>query len=255
MYLLSTLLIAIGINVLMFIPAYFLKTDKLTDISYAVTFVVVAAYGMLAGGYTLPSLLIVLMVFVWSARLGGYLLVRIKKIKRDKRFDGMRESFWRFSRFWLLQGLTVWVVLLPSLLFFQNVPKALPAIACLGIWIWLAGLMIEGIADQQKYAFINDPANKGKWIETGLWKYSQHPNYFGEITLWFGIYIYALFGLSLAQSLVALLGPAYITMLLIYVSGIPLLDKAAQKRWGDNEQYQAYRKRTSKLVPLPNKKQ
>jgi steroid 5-alpha reductase family enzyme len=255
MYLFSTFLIAIGINVLMFIPAYFLRTDKLTDISYAVTFVVVAVYGMLVGGYTLPSLLIVLMVFVWAARLGGYLLIRIKKIKRDKRFDGMRESFWRFSRFWLLQGLTVWVVLLPSLLFFQNAPETLPAAAYLGIVIWLAGLMIEGIADQQKYAFINDPTNKGKWIDTGLWKYSQHPNYFGEIMLWIGVYTYAVFALSLTQSLIALLGPAYIIVLLLFVSGIPLLDKAAKKRWGENEQYQVYRKRTSKLIPLPNKKQ
>jgi steroid 5-alpha reductase family enzyme len=255
MYLLSTFMIAIGINVLMFIPAYFLKTDKLTDISYAVTFVVVAVYGMLVGGYTLPSLLIVLMVFAWAGRLGGYLLIRIKKIKRDKRFDGMRESFWRFSRFWLLQGLTVWVVLLPSLLFFQKSPEVLPAVAYLGIVVWLVGLMIEGIADQQKYAFINDSANKGKWIDTGLWKYSQHPNYFGEITLWIGVYIYAIFGLNLAESLVALLGPLYLIVLLIFVSGIPLLDKAAKKRWGDNDEYQEYRKRTSKLIPLPNKKQ
>lgn len=254
MNLFSTFLIAIGINVLMFIPAYFLRTDKLTDISYAVTFVVVAVYGILFGGYTLPSLLIVLMVFLWAARLGGYLLIRIKKIKSDKRFDGMRESFWRFSRFWLLQGLTVWVVLLPSLLFMQKSIEEISAFAYIGVVIWLGGLLIETFADAQKFKFINDPSNKGKWIDSGLWKYSQHPNYFGEIMLWIGVYVFTIFGLNLAESLIGALSPIYIIVLLIFVSGIPLLEKAATKRWGENKKYQAYKKRTSVLIPLPNKK-
>lgn len=238
----------------MFFPAYFLRTDKLTDISYAVTFVVVAVFGLAVGGVTFPSLLIVLMVLMWAARLGGYLLIRIRKIKKDKRFDGMRESFWRFSRFWLLQGLTVWVVLLPSLLFMQKGIEEISAFAYIGVLIWLVGLLIEAFADAQKFKFINDPANKGKWIESGLWKYSQHPNYFGEIVLWVGVYVYAIFGLNATESLIGALSPIYIIVLLIFVSGIPLLEKAAQKRWGENEEYRAYKKRTSTLIPLPKKK-
>jgi len=253
MDLLTAFIFSVGFNILMFMPAFFLKTDKLTDISYALTFAAVAIFGLVSAGLTFPSLVLALMVLVWSARLGSYLLVRIGKIGKDKRFDGMRESFWRFGRFWLLQGLTVWVVMIPSILFFQNKVSEISTIAYLGVLIWFVGLVIEGVADQQKYRFINDPANKGKWIDSGLWKYSRHPNYFGEILLWFGVYFFTVFGLSSAQSLVGIIGPLYIALLIIFVSGIPLLEKAADKRWGEDENYRRYKKKTSSLIPLPPK--
>ena len=253
MNLFDAFLVSMGINLLMFFPAYFLRTDKLTDISYAVTFVVISGVAFWVGGFSVPSLILFLMILFWAARLGGYLLNRIKKIKRDKRFDGMRESFWRFSRFWLLQGLTVWVVLFPSIYFFKNSPKDISALAYIGVLIWLAGFVIEMVADAQKYKFINNPQNKGKWIDSGIWKYSQHPNYFGEILLWFGVYVYALFGLSVLQAAIGLVGPIYIALLIVYASGIPILRKAAEKRWGSNAEFQKYRRTTSVLIPLPRK--
>ena len=253
MNLLDAFLVASGINVVMFVPAYFLRTDKLTDISYAVTFVVVSAIGIWLGGYSFPSLVVFLMVSFWAIRLGGYLLIRIKKIKRDKRFDGMRESFWRFSRFWLLQGLTVWAVLLPSILFFQNSLVEISVVAYIGVVVWFVGLFIETVADAQKYRFINNAENKGRWIDTGLWKYSRHPNYFGEILVWIGIYIYTLFGLSFSQAIIGIISPVYIVLLLLFASGIPLLEKVAEKRWGSDSEYQKYKRTTSVLVPLPKR--
>lgn len=250
----ETFVIALGINLFIFVPAYLLKTDKLTDISYATTFVVVALYGFMTGGVTIPSLILFVMIFFWAIRLGGYLLTRIRKVGKDARFDGMRENFWRFAGFWLLQGLTVWAVLLPSVMFFEKNIKVFSPFAFLGVVIWLIGILIETFADLQKYRFINNPKNKGRWIESGLWKYSRHPNYFGEILLWIGVYVYTVSGLDLVQSIIGVLSPLYLTLLLIFVSGIPLLERSAEQRWGEDKKYREYKKRTSSLIPLPPKK-
>lgn len=238
----------------MFIPAYFFATDKLTDISYAVSFVLVALYGLIVGGAALPSIVLSTMIFLWALRLGTYLLIRIHKMGRDKRFDGMRESFSRFFKFWFFQGLTVWVVLVPTLLFmFSEVPASLDGAMLIGIIIWLVGLLVEVVADYQKFAFIQNPQNKGKWIASGLWKYSRHPNYFGEILVWVGVYIFTLSILSGVSAFLALVGPLYIASILLFFSGVPLLEKGADKHWGNDPQYQAYKKRTSLIIPLPNK--
>lgn len=248
--LLTTFIFSVGVNMLMFFPAYFLKTDKLTDISYALTFIALAIFGLTNHAVTFPSLVLATMIFTWAIRLGSYLLNRIRKIGKDKRFDERREKFWSFATFWLLQGVTVWVVLLPSNLFFGNDVESLPTVAYLGSLIWLIGLIIEALSDKQKYDFINDPKNKGKWVNTGLWKYSRHPNYFGEILLWIGVYIFTIFGLSQTQTLIGLLGPLYIAVLIIFVSGIPLLEKSAEKKWGEDKNYQKYKNTTGVLVPF-----
>ena len=254
MELLYTALLSLGINILMFIPAYLFKTDKLTDISYSLTFVILAGGTLLWSGLALPSLILFGMILLWAIRLGSYLLIRIHKMKKDARFDEMRENFWKFLGFWLLQGTTVWIVLLPSTLFFLNPIEVLPTWAWVGIAVWAIGLTIETFADLQKYQFINDPTNKGKWIDTGLWRYSRHPNYFGEITNWTGIYLFTLTGLSGVLAWIGIIGPLYIAALIIFVSGIPLLEKAADKRWGSQKEYQAYKSSTSVLIPLPSKK-
>ena len=252
MEILITLFFSIGINILMFIPAYIFKTDKLTDISYAVTFAAIAIYGFVLNTITIASIILFLMILIWSIRLGSYLLIRINKMGKDSRFDGMREDFFRFLKFWFFQGLTVFVILLPSILFFNN-ENELPFYAYIGAVIWLIGILIEGIADYQKYKFINNPSNKGKWIETGLWKYSRHPNYFGEILLWLGVYIFVFSGLTTLQALIGIVSPLYIFFIIVFISGIPLLEKGADKRWGEDEKYKEYKDKTSILIPLPRK--
>lgn len=248
---LTTLAIALLINVAVFVPAYLLRTDKLTDITYALTFVALALYGLVAGPADSAHRLLFVLVCVWAARLGGYLLLRIHSIGRDARFDDRRGSFLRFGAFWLLQGVTVWVVMLPSTFFFARQVDRIPAWAFIGFAVWLAGLVIETIADAQKYRFRTDPRNEGRWIEHGLWRYSRHPNYLGEIMLWTGVYLYTLSGLSIRQALVGAVGPVYLALLIILVSGIPILEKRADERWGGNEAYRRYRRRTGVLLPLP----
>ena len=118
----------------------------------------------------------------------------------------------------------------------------------LGMIVWLTGLTIETIADSQKFKFKNDPKNKGSWIDTGIWKYSRHPNYFGEISCWWGIFIYSL-SFQNGLSWLTIIGPVFITLLIMFVSGIPTLEKKYKERYKDNTDYQKYKNETNLLVP------
>lgn len=247
--LLITGAVSLGINLLMFIPAFIFKTDTLTDISYAVTFVVVALFGLLSGDTSLVKIIYFLAVLLWAIRLGSYLLTRIRKIGKDKRFDGMRENFLLFLRFWFLQGLTVWVVMIPWTLFFNTNYADITMVSLVGLAIFLVGLTIEAIADIQKYRFINNPENKGKWIDTGLWSISRHPNYLGEIMVWVGSYVFVLPALSGWGLIIGLAGPLFISFMILFISGVPILEKGADKIWGTNPAYQEYKKRVGVLLP------
>ena len=238
----------------MFLPAYMWQTDRFTDICYALTFVAVACYGLSKNAATAPNLILFAMICLWAARLGSFLFVRIYATGVDSRFDAMRTDFWKLGAFWLLQGVAVWTIMLPSTLFFANRVQRICPLAYIPAALWLVGLIIETVADQQKYQFITNIANSGKWIDSGLWHYSRHPNYFGEILIWVGIYGYTLFGLNTMQSLVGLISPAFISLLLIFVSGVPPLEKKADQRWGNNPQYRAYKAKTNLLIPWPPKK-
>ncbi len=246
--------IAIGLNMFLFIPAFFFKTDKLTDFSYTLSFFLVGLALYLLSTQTTLHLLLLAMITAWALRLGGYLFIRIHKIQKDKRFDGKRESFLWFFRFWFIQGVSVFVILIPSAYFFATEAPIINEVGIVGLIIWLFGLLVEGIADYQKYTFINDENNKEKWIDTGLWKYSQHPNYFGEITVWTGVYLFTCASLMGTQLLYGLASPLFIITLLLFISGIPILDKSANERWGTDPAYQAYKRRTSKLILWCNKK-
>jgi len=242
------------INIVMFLVAYRRQTDKLTDISYALSFVALAVMGLVIGGASPTRLLLASMVAMWAGRLGGYLLARIRRIGHDKRFDQMRTNFWKFGQFWLLQGVSVWIISLASLLVLTGKDELFYPGSLLGVAVWIIGLVIEACADQQKFAFINDPANKGKWIDSGVWRYSRHPNYFGEIMVWLGVFLVAVPSLGGLAIWIAAVSPLFISVLLLFVSGIPPLERSADKRWGNDPAYQAYRARTSVLIPLPPRK-
>ena len=245
--------VAVGLNLVMFIPAYFFKTDKLTDLSYGISFALVALIAFFMNDFNPFKSLLLVMVLLWSVRIGSFLFVRIRKMKQDKRFDGIRESFFKFLGFWLIQGFTVWVVLLPSTLFFSKETVVFTVLSVVGLLVWLAGFAIETVADLQKYRFANDPQNKDRWIDTGLWHYSRHPNYFGEITHWLGIYLFTVSSLTGSFVAVGFLSPLYIALLIIFFSGIPKLEAYADSKWGDSPDYQVYKKDTSILIPLPKK--
>ena len=245
----NLLLISLAIQIALFIPAFKFKTDKLTDLSYGLTFVLLAMIAFLLSDMSSPKLLLLLMITAWGLRLGIYLFIRINKTKKDSRFDEIRIDFIKFLSFWVLQGISVFVILIPSLLFFQTI-SAFSLLSLFGFGVWFLGLVIEAFADQQKFSFINNEKNKGKWVNVGLWKYSRHPNYLGEILCWVGIYLYTYGSLSAAYRLIGLLSPLFIIILLLFVSGVPKLEEKADKKWGDNKDYQKYKKKTAVLIPF-----
>jgi steroid 5-alpha reductase family enzyme len=242
--------IALGINLLMFIPAFIYKTDQLTDISYAVSFVVVATGCYILGdGGTVQTLLLAC-VYMWAVRLGTFLFIRIRKRGHDKRFDGMREYFFKFIRFWILQGVTVFVVLIGATLAWDSPPAYISNAAYAGVYIFGVGLVLESLADLQKYRFSNKTTNKGKWIDVGVWRLSRHPNYLGEMLVWIGIYLISVTAIvDDTPKLVALLSPLFIILLLLFVSGIPLLEKSANNKWGTVAEYKAYKRAVPVLIP------
>jgi steroid 5-alpha reductase family enzyme len=254
-YLLSNLLlsfaISLGINLFFFIFAVFFKTDKLTDFTYGLSFAILALFLLLFRSDLLPQqILVTLLVVIWAVRLVSYLLIRILKIKKDSRFDEIREQPLKFLQFWLLQGISVWLISIPVInILITNQSYQSGLLLIIGSLIWLVGLIIETVADIQKFEFKNNPKNKGRWIQSGLWKYSRHPNYFGEMLVWWGIYTLSL-SLGLNQAWWTIIGPIHITFLLRFVTGVPPLEKRYDKRYEDNEEYQQYKQESNLLVPV-----
>lgn len=254
MYIIAPLIFSFALNMAMFVIAFKKQTDKLTDISYSLTFVGLVVYGYITRNNQWDyAWLVGICVLLWAARLGSYLLIRIRRIGRDKRFDEMRGSFRKFAGFWIIQALTVWIVSFSGLIFFARGHAPETNTMLIGIFAWALGLLIESVADYQKYKFINNPKNKGKWIDSGLWHYSRHPNYFGEILVWYGLWLTVSSGLNDTQKWIAAISPIFIMVLIIFVSGIPMLEKAADAKWGKNPRYKQYKQSTSVLIPLPKK--
>lgn len=249
------LLISFAIQVVFFTLAAWKKTDKVTDLSYGLTFILIALFLAFRHPVLSPvQLLATLMVTTWGIRLAAYLFIRILKTKKDVRFDGIRENFKKFATFWFFQAISVWVIMLPTIvLLTKTVTIKLFPITIVGFFVWLAGLTLETTADWQQYTFKSKPANKNKWIQTGVWRYSRHPNYFGEMLCWWGIYLLAWSYLAYLQKL-TIFGPLYITFILLFVSGIPPLEKRHEQKYGQNPDYRQYKKNTSALIPWPPKK-
>lgn len=235
-----------------YIHAQLNQTEKYFDLIGSLTYTAVSLILL----FSVPdlgtrSLILGIMVIVWAMRLGPFLFLRIKKDGRDSRFDKIKKDPVRFFNVWNIQGL--WITFTASAAWIGMTSSEQAPINWLffvGVGLWLFGFIIEVTADTQKRLWRRKPENKGRFITTGLWSWSQHPNYFGEITLWLGIAIAALPNLS-GWQFVGLLSPVFVTVLLTKVSGIPLLQKQGGERWGDEPAYREYREKTSLLVPLP----
>ena len=255
MGILSLLLVSLGINGVFFALAYMFKTDAFTDLTYSLTFIILTALMMIhRAALDTAQIITGVAVFLWAIRLGSYLFTRIMHTKVDHRFDDKRDSFIRFGSFWFLQAITVWIVLLPVYGILHSPGTTVtPALLLLSICVWLIGLIIEAVADQQKFLFKKDPANAKKFMQGGLWAWSRHPNYFGEICFWTGVSIPGL-ALFEGTEVLLFLGPVFITIMLLFVSGIPLLEKSWEKKWGKTKAYKEYKKHTPLLIPWPPRK-
>ena len=242
--------LAFLIQWLAFIPAYLLQTEKFFDLTGSITYISVTAIAIIFGtGVDGRSILLATLVIIWAIRLGMFLFRRIQKAGKDDRFDEIKPSFIRFLNVWTIQGLWVTFTLAAALVAITTAnKKELDIFAILGLLVWIIGFAIEVAADSQKSRFNANPDNKGRFIQTGLWSRSRHPNYFGEIMLWVGIAMIALPVLH-GWQWVALISPLFVTLLLTRVSGIPLLEKKADKKWGGQDEYETYKKKTPILIP------
>jgi steroid 5-alpha reductase family enzyme len=237
---------------LAFIPAYILQTEKFYDLTGSITYISVTIVAvLLSPDVDGRSLLLLALVVIWAGRLGTFLFRRIQKSGKDARFDEIKPSFLRFLNTWTLQGLWVTLTLSAALAAITTTTrKGLGVFALVGFLVWGGGFAIEAVADAQKNHFRADPENKGQFIHTGLWAWSRHPNYFGEIVLWIGVAIIVLPVLR-GWQWVTLISPVFVTLLLTRISGVPILEKRADEKWGGQDAYEAYKANTPVLIPRP----
>lgn len=244
-------LAAFVIQWLVFLPSYLQQSERFYDLTGSLTYLTVTAMAVLLtpsanSGY---ALLLAAMVSIWAVRLGSFLFARILKDGKDSRFDDIKPSFIRFLAAWTVQGLWVLVTAGAALTAITSAKQPDNSILVnIGALVWCVGFIVEVLADRQKKQFRASPDNQHRFITTGLWGYSRHPNYFGEITLWTGIAIMAFPALS-GWQYVTLISPLFVTLLLTKVSGIPMLEEKADKTWGDDPDYQEYKRTTPALVP------
>ncbi|MDH3726155.1 MAG: DUF1295 domain-containing protein, partial [Myxococcales bacterium] len=242
--------LAFAIQWLAFVPAYLRRTERFYDLVGSLTYLTVTAFAIASTGFAdMRSIILGVLIGVWAVRLGSFLFRRIRSDGSDGRFDEIKTSASRFLVAWTLQGLWVFLTLCAALAAITTTaPSELGLLDGIGLSIWVFGFALEVIADRQKSEFRR--RNPGRYIHTGLWAWSRHPNYFGEIVLWTGIAVMASSTLR-GWQWVTLVSPLFVTLLLTRVSGIPLLEKRADDRWGDDEGYRAYKARTPVLIPRP----
>jgi steroid 5-alpha reductase family enzyme len=235
-----------------FIPAFLKQTEAYFDLTGSITYIsVVVVAVILRPSFDARAMLLLGMVAVWAIRLGSFLFRRIRAAGEDRRFREIKPSFVRFLLTWTLQGLWVTFSLAAALAAMTSIVRVeLGPIALGGFLVWVLGFGFEVIADQQKRRFTARPENAGRFINVGLWSWSRHPNYFGEIVLWIGVAIVALPVLSGFQYL-TLISPVFVILLLTRISGIPMLEAHADEKWGGQADYEAYKAKTSVLIPIP----
>ncbi len=235
---------------LVFIPAFIGQSEKYYDLTGAITNILITLLALnLTPNPDLRAYLLALLVIIWAGRLGTFLFRRVQKAGKDDRFDELKPDFLRFLNVWTIQALWISFTLAAALIAITSEKRVgFDAWAVIGLLVWITGFAFEAIADSQKSQFNADPKNKGKFIQTGLWSRSRHPNYFGEIVLWIGVAIIAVPVLQ-GWQWIALISPIFVALLITRISGVPLLEQKADKKWGGQADYEAYKKNTPVLIP------
>lgn len=244
------LLMAFFIQWISFIPSYLLKTEKFYDLTGSLTYISMILFALIKmDRYDIRSLVLTALVLLWAFRLGLYLFKRILTAGQDTRFKDIKQSAIRFLLAWTLQAL--WISFTAGAAF-AAITSAhevqMNIFDMVGIVVWLIGFGFEAIADLQKSKFNANPQNRGKFINIGLWSISRHPNYFGEIVIWIGIAIISFQALEGARY-ITLLSPVFVALLITQISGLPILEKLADERWGGQAEYEEYKQKTPVLIP------
>ena len=244
--------VAFAVNWVVWLPSTLARTERFYDLTGTLTYLAVVVLAVaLTPGWATRSLVLAALVGVWTLRLGTFLFARVRADGGDGRFDSIKTRPVAFLSTWTLQGLWVSVTAAAAL-----AAITAPGDGALGVWgvlgilAWVKGFTVEVVADHQKRVFRRDPANEGRFITTGLWAWSRHPNYYGEIVLWVGVALVAVPALE-GWRWVTLVSPVFVWLLLTRVSGIPLLERRAQARWGEDPDWQDYQARTPALWPRP----
>tara|TARA_B100000579_G_scaffold275955_3_gene228175 strand:- start:2002 stop:2874 length:873 start_codon:yes stop_codon:yes gene_type:complete len=239
-----------AIQIIVFIPSFIFRTEHYYDLTGGITYISTMVIALvLKNNYQsidLISLLLGSMVIIWATRLSLFLFLRVKKSGEDIRFKKIKHSFSWFLMTFMLQGMWVFMCVFPALIVISSFNSGLNNYAIVGSAIWLFGFIFEIVADYQKSYF--NKFNKGKFISSGLWSMSRHPNYFGEFMLWLGITI-ASIGYIDNYKYIVFLTPIFIYLLLTRVSGVNLLEEIGDKRWSNNKDYKDYKKNTPIFFP------
>ena len=236
-----------------YVPAFILKTEKFYDLTGSLTYIAAISFALYSTDTSpnldLGGLIIGVAIIIWAVRLGSFLFMRIHKDKKDGRFDSIKTSFSQFFMTWTLQGMWVFICSSAALVAIANpTGVVINSLFFIGLALFILGFAVEVIADNQKTSFRSITENKDQFINEGLWARSRHPNYFGEITLWTGITV---MGISTFEGMnyLAIFSPIFSYLLLVYVSGVRMLEYRGHKKWGHLDEYNNYKKNTPKLIP------
>ena len=248
------LIIAVLLQVFFFLPSFLLKTEKYYDLVGSLTYITTISLAYFSvENKTMIDSIIYFYIMVWASRLGIYLFRRVRNDGKDVRFEKAKRHFFWFLQYWMGQALWVSLTACAAIIAILSPEEdTLPVLAIVGMVLWISGFTIESISDYQKRVFRKENNPSESFIHTGFWARSRHPNYFGEITLWTGIAVIALNTLN-GIEYVTLISPVFVYILLTRMSGVNLLERIADERYGHLEEYQRYKRNTPVLVPKLSK--
>lgn len=237
---------------LWFVISLVQKRNDVADVAWGLGFIGIGLISNMLGGWNIRGVMSTLLVCIWGTRLALHIFRRNKGKKEDSRYAQWRQEWGKwflvrsYLQVYILQGILLYIISLPLQFINYDSKSPFNVIDIIGLLVWSCGFFFESVADHQLSLFIRNPLNKGKIMTDGLWRYSRHPNYFGEVVQWWGIYIIAL---SIPNGWATIISPLTITTLILFVSGIPLLEKKYEGR----PDFELYKKRTSIFIPLPPK--
>ncbi|MFZ2523097.1 MAG: DUF1295 domain-containing protein [Minisyncoccia bacterium] len=252
-YFLTLALILFAYMSLWFVVSLVKKRNDVADVAWGLGFVLMTWMSFFISGYSgTRNLIVAILVSVWGLRLAWHIYTRNRYKTEDYRYLAWRKEWgkWFYLRsyfqVYLLQGVLLFLIVMPVLFINRYAGASLGLLDLVGVIVWLVGFFFETVGDAQLARFIKDSANKGKLLQSGLWSYTRHPNYFGEVTQWWGLWLVAL---SVTNGWLSIIGPITITFLILKVSGIPMLEKKME----ENPDFAEYKRKVSIFIPLPKK--